>query len=230
MILAGREGKGSVVETETLISTCPCEIFPNEESHDAWYVFRNIRTQQKTYVRVNVVFGTVAPMVSVTSVIFESDTGNTVKAGDLIGFPLAEIVSYLSDIYLSKSIADKRTLCLRPAYGDRIGTSAPLPHDIKHDEVFFALVAEQFEAIRKAQPTADPVRTQSKINKVSESTIRSWLSTARKMGVLMPIAKGRRPVASGLESRMGEMFESWPLPDKSHGIGLPFDELNRRRG
>lgn len=41
--------------------------------------------------------------------------------------------------------------------------------------------------------------------------------------------EGKRPKVSGLKSKAGKTFEARLVPDKQYGIGLSFDDLNRRK-
>lgn len=176
--LAGRLGKDPSNST-------------NEDFH-AWYLFENTETQQHAYIRVNSNTGEETPKVSVTSIIFPTNLNRTIKTSSLSSFPLTEIESSLNNIYFSNLIAKRRTLYLTQSHSTPIDYSEPLPRNIEHDAIFYALVAEQFNTIEQKYNSVNPAKIQSEINEISESTIRSWLSTARKLGLLMPTTKGRK--------------------------------------
>lgn len=167
--------------------------FTNEDSH-AWYLFENTETQQNVYIRVVSNFNENTPKVSITSIIFPTILNRAIKAGNFKSFPLAEIESCLSNIFFSNFISKRRLLYLAPYCTLPIDYLKPLPRDSEHNEFFYALAAEQFETIKQKYNSDNPVKIQSKINKVSESTIRNWLSIARKLGLLTPTSKGRKRV------------------------------------
>ena len=41
--------------------------------------------------------------------------------------------------------------------------------------------------------------------------------------------EGKRPKVSGLKSKAGKEFDARLVPDRQYGIGLSFDDLNRKR-
>ncbi|MFQ9101271.1 MAG: topoisomerase C-terminal repeat-containing protein [Bifidobacterium adolescentis] len=41
--------------------------------------------------------------------------------------------------------------------------------------------------------------------------------------------EGKRPKVSGLKSKAGKTFDARLVPDRQYGIGLSFDDLNRKR-
>lgn len=165
--------------------------FTNADGH-TWYLFKNTKTQQYVYIRVVSDFREGTPKVSINSIIFPTNLNLAIKASSFNSFPFAEIESCLSSIFLSNFISKRRIIYLAPYHTFPIDYLKPLPHNIEHDAYFYALVAEQFDSIKQNYNSDNLIKIQSEINKVSESTIRSWLSTARKLGLLMPTTKGRK--------------------------------------
>ena len=41
--------------------------------------------------------------------------------------------------------------------------------------------------------------------------------------------EGKRPKVSGLKSKAGKTFDARLVPDKQYGVGLSFDDLNRKK-
>ena len=154
--LAQKQGKGPSKST-------------NEDSH-VWYLFENTKTQRIAYVRVVSDLNGKMPKVSITSIIFPTNLNQKIKARSFNSFPLAEIESCLSSIFLSNFIAKRRILYLMPHRTFLADCLRPLPRNIEHDELFYALVAEQFDTIQHEHNSDNPVKLQSEINRVSEST------------------------------------------------------------
>jgi hypothetical protein len=60
------------------------------------------------------------------------------------------------------------------------------------DNSFLAHVGIQYETLSEKYPKSDTVELMAQVNNVAYSTVKKWLSEARKRLFLMPVASGRR--------------------------------------
>lgn len=127
-----------------------------------------------------------------------------ISSAGLRDFPLKAIIAAYQSARWSKEITtDRRIMLMRPAEkgvpkrywddGDEVAwvpknILTPLPAECSRRDWFYALVAEQYDAVAEKYPNANAANKMVEINEsvAKPSTVRRWIAEARKRGLLLP--------------------------------------------
>lgn len=127
-----------------------------------------------------------------------------ISTTDLHDFPLKAIVSAYLKVRWSREVVINRAMLLNspkeagiPAlyWNDEDVPRAcppkniltPLPTEYSRRNWFYALVAEQYDAVAEEYPSVNVAQKMVEINSdVAPGSVRRWIAKARKMGLLLP--------------------------------------------
>ena len=154
-----------------------------------WKVVRN----RLTGVRVALLI--CAPsMDAVRPVLLRMDltnpSGGGITGSDLRDIPLQRILLAYFDAEMSRVVAGKRHALLLSSMSGDVPPSnilSPLPAEYSRRNWFYALVAEQYDAVAEKYPNANAANKMVEINSdVAPGSVRRWITKARKRGLLLP--------------------------------------------
>ena len=127
-----------------------------------------------------------------------------ISTTDLHDFPLKAIISAYLKVRWSREVVVNRAMLLNCPKEAGIPTLywndedvpracppknilTPLPVEYSRRNWFYALVAEQYDAVAEKYPNANAANKMVEINSdVAPGSVRRWITKARKMGLLLP--------------------------------------------
>lgn len=155
-----------------------------------WVRLRNKDTGDEMVIRLQLK-GSDAREVYVSAVISPFHNGEETTGSQLRALPVSAISAAYTAQEMGATILLNRTLMLGGGRSDWKPTD-PLPRGRVTDQSFLARVGEQYDAFAGQYPDDDPVNHMMEVNGAALSTVKKWLTAARKAMMLMPVAAGRK--------------------------------------
>lgn len=154
-----------------------------------WVRLRNRDTGDEMVVRLQ--FGVRGQHeATVSAVIAPFQDGRDVTGSQLRSLPVSAIAAAYTSREMGGIVNLNRALVLGESAKD--DPLAPLGPGRVTDQSFLARVGRQYDALEEQHEGEDIGAMMSELNNVAASTVRKWLTAARKAMFLMPVASGRK--------------------------------------